>query len=57
MVSRDCAVGTATSYWLDDREIGIRLPVGSRIFPSPCRQTSYPMGILGFFPGGKAAGP
>jgi hypothetical protein len=36
-VSRDSAVGTATSYWLDDRGVGVRGPVWSRIVTSPCR--------------------
>jgi hypothetical protein len=36
-VSRDSTVGIATSYWLDDRVVGVRVPVGSRIFTSPCR--------------------
>jgi hypothetical protein len=31
------AVGIATSYGLDDRGVGVRVPVGSRIFSSPCR--------------------
>jgi hypothetical protein len=35
--SRDSSVGTATSYGLDDREVGVRVPVGSRISSSPCR--------------------
>jgi hypothetical protein len=26
------AVGIATGYWLDDLEVGIRVPIGSRIF-------------------------
>jgi hypothetical protein len=30
--SRDSAVGTATAYGLDDRGVGNRVPVGSRIF-------------------------
>jgi hypothetical protein len=30
--SRDSVVGTATGYGLDDREVGVRVPVGSRIF-------------------------
>jgi hypothetical protein len=34
---RDSAVGTATDYGLDDRWIGVRVPVGSRIFFSPRR--------------------
>jgi hypothetical protein len=29
--------GTATSYGLHDREVGVRVPVGSRIFSSPKR--------------------
>jgi hypothetical protein len=33
----DTAVGIATSYWLDDRGAGVRVPVGSRIFISVCR--------------------
>jgi hypothetical protein len=36
-VSRDSVVGIATSYGLDDRGVGIRVPVGSRIFSSPDR--------------------
>jgi hypothetical protein len=30
--SRDSAVGIATGYGLDDRGVGVRVPVGSRIF-------------------------
>jgi hypothetical protein len=29
--------GIATGYGLDDRDVGVRVPVGSRIFPSPRR--------------------
>jgi hypothetical protein len=36
-VSRDSTVGTANGYWLDDRGVGVRVPVGSRIFNSPYR--------------------
>jgi hypothetical protein len=61
--SRDSAVGIATSYGLDHQGIGVRVPVGARIFTSPCRldwlwgpQASYAMGTGGSFPGGKAAG-
>jgi hypothetical protein len=32
--SRDSVVGIATSYGLEDREVGVRVPVGSRIFSS-----------------------
>jgi hypothetical protein len=36
-VNRDSVVGIATSYGLDDQEVGVRVPVGSRIFSSPRR--------------------
>jgi hypothetical protein len=35
--SRDGAVGILTGYGLDAREIGVKVPVGSRIFSSPRR--------------------
>jgi hypothetical protein len=35
--SRDSAVGIATGYGLDDRGVGVRVPLGSRIFSSPRR--------------------
>jgi hypothetical protein len=35
--SRDSSVGIATSYGLDDRGVGVRVPVGSIIFPTPNR--------------------
>jgi hypothetical protein len=35
--SRDSVVTIATAYGLDDRRVGVRVPVGSRIFSSPCR--------------------
>jgi hypothetical protein len=61
--SRDSAVGIATGYGLDDRGVGVRIPVGSRILSSSLVQTgsgahssSYPVGTGGPFPGGKAAG-
>jgi hypothetical protein len=31
------AVGIATDYELEDRGLGVRVPMGSRIFTSPCR--------------------
>jgi hypothetical protein len=57
--SRDSAVGIATCYGLDDRGVGVRVPVGAKIFSllqvvqtgSGVHPTSYPMGT-----GGKAAG-
>jgi hypothetical protein len=61
--SRDSAVGIATGYGLDDWEIGVRVPVGSRIITSPCLPDRLwgPPNLLynrywGLFPGGKAAG-
>jgi hypothetical protein len=36
MRSRDSAVGIATGYVLDDRGVGVRVPVWSRIFTSSC---------------------
>jgi hypothetical protein len=41
--SRDSSVGIATGYGLDDRGVGVRVPVGSRIFSSPRR----PHGVWG----------
>jgi hypothetical protein len=35
--SQDSAVGRTTGYGLDDRGVGVRVPVGSRIFSSPRR--------------------
>jgi hypothetical protein len=34
--SWDSTVGIANGYRLDDREVRVRVPVGSRIFTSPC---------------------
>jgi hypothetical protein len=36
-VSRDSVVGVAISYGLDDQDVGVRVPVGSRIFSSSRR--------------------
>jgi hypothetical protein len=36
--SRNSVVGTATGYGLDERGVGVRVPVGSRICSSPRRQ-------------------
>jgi hypothetical protein len=48
--SQDSAVGIATGYDMDDRQVWVRIPVGSRIFSSPRRPDrirppppSYPM--------------
>jgi hypothetical protein len=35
--SRGSSVGIATGYGLDDGGVEVRVPVGSRIFSSPCR--------------------
>jgi hypothetical protein len=35
--SRDSVVSIATTYGQDDRGVGVRVPVGSRIFSSPNR--------------------
>jgi hypothetical protein len=57
--SRDSVVGIANGYGLDDREVGVRVPVGSRIFSSPRRpdrlwdpSSLLPNGYRGFFPRG-----
>jgi hypothetical protein len=34
-IGRDSVVGIATGYWPDDREVGARVPVQSRIFFTP----------------------
>jgi hypothetical protein len=61
--SRVSVVGVATGYRLDERGIGVQVPVGSRIFFSPRRPDRLwgPPNILssgygGSFSGGKAAG-
>jgi hypothetical protein len=60
---RDSSVGIATGYGLDDRGIGVRVPVGSRIFSSPQRPYRHwgPLSLLsngyrGLFPRFKATG-
>jgi hypothetical protein len=55
----DAIAGIATGYGLDDRGFRVRVPVGSRIFSSPCRPNRLwgPLNLLsngyrGFFPRG-----
>jgi hypothetical protein len=56
--SRDSAVGIATSYGLDERGVGVRVPVGARIFSSPRRPDrlwgppNLSNGYRGLFPRG-----
>jgi hypothetical protein len=54
LVSRDSVVGIATAYGLNDGRVGVRVPVGSRIFAYPIVQTgsvvhpiTYTMGAGG----------
>jgi hypothetical protein len=61
--SRDSVVGIATGYGLDDRGIGVQIPIGSRIFSSPRLSDRLwgPPNLLSngyweLFPGDKAAG-
>jgi hypothetical protein len=61
--SRDSTVGITTDYDLDSQGVGLRVPVGSRIFSPPrCsgrfwgHPASNAMGIGDYFLGGKAAG-
>jgi hypothetical protein len=63
-MSRDNVVGIATGYGLDNGGVGVRVPVGPRIFFSPLRPdwlwgppSFLSMDTGGSFPGGKAAGP
>jgi hypothetical protein len=53
-ISRDSAVGIATGWGLDDRGVGVRVPIGDRFFPFYVVQTgswaqtaSYPIGTAG----------
>jgi hypothetical protein len=41
-ISRDSPVGIATGYGLDDRGVGVRVPVGSRIFSMSSRPALGP---------------
>jgi hypothetical protein len=63
IVSRGSAVGIATVYELDDRGVGVRVPVGSEFsllhIVQNCfgaHSASYPVGTRGSFPGSKATG-
>jgi hypothetical protein len=64
MKSRGSSVGIALGYGLDDRGSRVRFPVGTGNFSlhhrvqngSGTHPASYPVGIGGSFPGGKAAG-
>jgi hypothetical protein len=57
-------VGIALGYGLDDRGSRVRFPAGAGNFSlhhrvqngSVAHPASYPMGVSGSFPGGKAAG-
>jgi hypothetical protein len=62
-LSWDSVVGIATGYGLDDRGVGVRVPVRSRISLLHVIQTgsgahpaSYPMGTGGSVPRAKATG-
>jgi hypothetical protein len=39
--SRDSSVGIVTDYMLDDRGVGVRVPVWARIFTSLCRPEGH----------------
>jgi hypothetical protein len=62
--SRDSSVGIALGYGLDRWGSRVRFPAGAGNFSlhhriqngSGAHPASYPMGISGSFPGGKAAG-
>jgi hypothetical protein len=58
--SRGSAVGIATGYRLDDRGVGVRVPVGSRMFFSPSHQDRLwrpPNPLSSGYRGVKRAGP
>jgi hypothetical protein len=61
--SRDSVVGIATGYGLDDRGVGVQVPVGVRIFTSPRRpdrlwgpRNLLSNGYRGLLSRGKAVG-
>jgi hypothetical protein len=51
--SRDSIVGIATSYRLDNRGVGVRVPVGSRIFSTSSRPV---LGSIQWVPGALSLG-
>jgi hypothetical protein len=53
--SRDSEVGIATGYGLDDREVGVRVPVGSGVFSSP-RCPDWLWGPIQWVPGAVSPG-
>jgi hypothetical protein len=62
-MSRDSVVGIATGYGLDDRGVGVLVPVMARLFllhviqtGSGVYPTSYRKGTGGSFPVAKATG-
>jgi hypothetical protein len=62
-MSLDNVVGIATAYGLDDRGVGVRVPVGPKIFTSPCRRdrlwdtpSLLSNGYWWLFPRGKVTG-
>jgi hypothetical protein len=48
-MSRASVVDIATGHGLEDREVRVRIPVGSRIFSSPRRPDHVSNGNLGLF--------
>jgi hypothetical protein len=54
--TRDSVVGIATSSGLDDRGVGIRVPVGSRIFSSPDRPDRSMQPPIQWVPGALSPG-